>query len=125
MSAPQELDRPQPSPDPAHPEYGFWEVETPSLRDFPQQFRTFDIRRNRDNTISIVTTDIDPLVEEGTPEAKSRGYAIGAGRIFGTINIMMLRSAVTPQMAEEKLVGPLKETADELARALSAQTGRG
>jgi IclR family mhp operon transcriptional activator len=57
-------------------------------------------------------------------------WAIGApimsaGRIFGTINIMMLRSAVTPQMAEEKLVGPLKETADELARALSAQTGRG
>ena len=31
---------PQPSPDPAHPENGFWEVESPSLRDFPRQFRT-------------------------------------------------------------------------------------
>jgi metallophosphoesterase (TIGR03768 family) len=28
------------SPDPAHPELGFWEVETSSLREFPQQFRT-------------------------------------------------------------------------------------
>jgi len=76
---------PQPSPDPAHPEYGFWEVEIPSLRDFPQQFRTFDIRRNSDNTISIVTTDVDPEVEDGSPAGDSRGYAIGAARIFGNI----------------------------------------
>ena len=74
---------PQPSPDPAHPENGFWEVETPSLRDFPQQFRTWEIRRNSDNTISIVTTDVDPQVEDGSPAADSRGYAIGASRIFG------------------------------------------
>ncbi len=74
---------PQPSPDPAHPENGFWEVETPSLRDFPQQFRTWEILRNSDNTISIVTTDVDPQVEEGTPAWNSRGYAIGASRIIG------------------------------------------
>ena len=74
---------PQPSPDPAHPEYGFWEVETPSLRDFPQQFRTWEILRNSDNTISIVTTDVDPQVEEGSPAWDSRGYAIGASRIIG------------------------------------------
>jgi metallophosphoesterase (TIGR03768 family) len=66
-----------------HPELSFWEVETASLRDFPQQFRTFDIRRNSDNTISIITTDVDPAVAEGSPAAKSRGYAIGAARIFG------------------------------------------
>ena len=75
---------PQPSADPVnHPEQSFWEVETSSLRDFPQQFRMFDIRRNGDNTISIVTTDVDPAVGEGSPAAKSRGYAIGAARIFG------------------------------------------
>ncbi|MGA2788776.1 MAG: TIGR03768 family metallophosphoesterase [Verrucomicrobiota bacterium] len=74
---------PQPSPDPAHPEYGFWEVETPSLRDFPQQFRTWEILRNSDNTISIVTTDVDPQVEEGSPAWDSRRYAIGASRIIG------------------------------------------
>jgi metallophosphoesterase (TIGR03768 family) len=67
-----------------HPENSFWEVETASLRDFPQQFRTFDIRRNSDNTISIIITDVDPAVTEGSPAAKSRGYAIGAARVFGT-----------------------------------------
>jgi metallophosphoesterase (TIGR03768 family) len=75
---------PQPSPDPTnHPEYGFWEVETPSLRDFPQQFRTWEILRNSDNSISILTTDVDPVVETGSPADKSRGYAIGAARISG------------------------------------------
>ena len=34
---------------PNHPEYGFWAVETKSLREVPQQFRTFDIVRNSDN----------------------------------------------------------------------------
>ena len=66
-----------------HPEQSFWEVETSSLRDFPQQFRTFDIRRNSDNTISIFVTDVDPAVSGGSPAEKSRGYAIGAARIFG------------------------------------------
>jgi metallophosphoesterase (TIGR03768 family) len=74
---------PQPAPEGKGPEFGFWEVETSSLRDFPQQFRTFDIRRNSDNTISIVITNIDPAVKAGSPAAKSRGYAIGAARIFG------------------------------------------
>jgi len=78
---------PFPSPDPAHPEYGFWEVETASLRDFPQQFRTWDIRRNGDNSISIVTTDVDPQFETNSPAWKSLGYAIGAGRIFGNFSL--------------------------------------
>lgn len=73
----------QPSSDVTHPEQSFWEVETASLRDFPQQFRTFDIRRNSDNTISIMITNIDPAVMAGSPAAKSRGYAIAAARIFG------------------------------------------
>ncbi|MDD2736520.1 MAG: TIGR03768 family metallophosphoesterase [Desulfuromonadaceae bacterium] len=66
-----------------HPENSFWMVETASLRDFPQHFRTFDIRRNSDNNISIVITNVDPAVTEGTPAAKSRGYAVGTSRIFG------------------------------------------
>jgi hypothetical protein len=74
---------PQPSPDPAHPEYGFWEVWTPSLRDFPREFRTFEIFGNTDHTVSILTTDIDPEVVPGSPADVSRGYAIGASRVFG------------------------------------------
>ena len=66
-----------------HPEQSFWEVETPSLRDYPQGFRTFDIRRNSDNTISIIVTDVDPAVADGSPAAKSRDYAVGAARIYG------------------------------------------
>jgi len=72
-----------PSPDPVHrPELGFWEVETASLRDFPQQFRLFDIVRNSDNTISIFTTNVDPAVKQGSPAAKSRSYGIAASQIF-------------------------------------------
>jgi metallophosphoesterase (TIGR03768 family) len=72
------------SPDPVNaPEKGFWQVETPSLRDFPQQFRTFEIYLNNDNTISIVTADVDPAVKDGTPAATSRKYAIAAGQIVG------------------------------------------
>lgn len=78
---------PHPSPIAAEPERGFWEVENSSLRDFPQQFRTFDIRRNKDNSISIFTTNVDPAVEEGSPAADSRGYAIGAARIFGNVGL--------------------------------------
>jgi metallophosphoesterase (TIGR03768 family) len=77
----------QPSPDPSHPEYGFWEVETASLRDFPQQFRTFDIRRNIDNTVSIVVTSVDPAVTPGSPAGKSRAYGIGAAKIYGIYSL--------------------------------------
>ncbi len=64
------------------PEGSFWEVETASLRDFPQHLRTFDIRRNSDNTISIVVTNVDPAVSPRSPAARSRDYAVGASRIF-------------------------------------------
>ena len=78
---------PQPSADPSHPEYGFWEVETASLRDFPRQFRTWDILRNSDNSISIVTTDVDPVVETNSPAWKAIGYGIGAARIFAVTEL--------------------------------------
>jgi hypothetical protein len=79
---------PQPSPD-GDPEKGFWEVETPSLRDFPQQFRRFEIVRNRDNTISIFALDVDtavnpaPLADgSSSPAWTSRSYAIATQQIF-------------------------------------------
>jgi hypothetical protein len=73
---------PQPAPAGKGPEFGFWMVETPSTRDFPQGFRTFEIIRNDNNTVSIRITNVDPAVQDtGFPAETSRGYAIGAYRI--------------------------------------------
>lgn len=69
------------SDDPDHPERGFWQVETSSLFNFPQQLRTFEINLNSDYTVSIVTTNVDPAVKEGTPAAKSRKYAVATQQI--------------------------------------------
>jgi len=71
------------SPDPANaPEKGFWQVESSSLRDFPQQFRTFEIFINSDYTISIEAINVDIAVKEGTPAATSRKYAIATQQIL-------------------------------------------
>ena len=71
------------SPDPVNaPEKGFWQVESSSLRDFPQQFRTFEIYLNSDYTISIEAVNVDPAFAEGTPAATSRKYAIATQQIL-------------------------------------------
>jgi len=72
---------PAPAGQPA--ENGFWEVECPSLRDFPQQFRTYEILRNTDHTVSIKITSVDPEFEVDSPAEKSRGYAIATRRVYG------------------------------------------
>lgn len=73
------------SPDPVGaPEKGFWHVETSSLRDFPQQLRTFDIFLEEDLTISIETVNVDPSVAEGTPAAISRRYAVAAQQLIAS-----------------------------------------
>jgi hypothetical protein len=96
-----------PSPDSSHPEYGFWGVETSSLREFPQEFRTIKVDRNSDNNISIYVTNVDPIVD-GSLAAKSRTNAIAANQIFhgmppatpgsyGTLNAELVKQ-LTPAM---------------------------
>ncbi|MEI6242945.1 MAG: TIGR03768 family metallophosphoesterase, partial [Chlamydiota bacterium] len=70
-----------------HPENSFWQVETSSLLNFPQQFRIFEIYLNRDYTISIVTTNVDPSVKKGTPAAVSRSYAVATQQIVNNLKI--------------------------------------
>ncbi len=70
------------SPDPNRPELGFWQVETSSLRDFPQQLRIFELVRNNDATVSILATNVDPIVSDGSLAAKSRTNAVAAQQIF-------------------------------------------
>jgi len=90
------------SPDPARPELGFWQVETSSLREIPQQFRLFEIVRNNDNTVSIITTNVDPAVKNGSFAAKSRSYAVAAQQTFnlppsGSYNAQLFKQ-LTPEM---------------------------
>lgn len=79
---------PKPSPD-GNPENSFWVVETPSLRDFPQQFRHLEIVRNRDNSLSLFTHNVDTAINpvpagngSVSPAWNSRHYAIGTTEIF-------------------------------------------
>ena len=106
------------SPDPNRPELGFWEVETSSLREFPQQFRTFEIVCNSDNTVSIFTTDVDPAVKDGSPAAISRSYAVAAQQLFknkidllptGSYNAELVKQLSPEMQAKMKNVGtPVK-----------------
>jgi Divergent InlB B-repeat domain len=93
---------PQPAPAGKTPEFGFWVVETASLREFPQHFRTFQIVRNDNNTVSIFVTNVDPAIQGVTPAARSRGYGIGAYRIANGI-----LGPIPPHVYNAELIKPL------------------
>lgn len=82
----QNVVTPFPSPDPDCPERGFWQVETVSMREFPQQMCAWEIIRNSDNSISILTTSVDPEVDERSLAWRSRAYGVATERIFGRLS---------------------------------------
>jgi metallophosphoesterase (TIGR03768 family) len=91
-----------------NPELGFWEVETASLRDFPQQFRMFELFADvAEKTVTIQTVSVDPDVKEGSVAAESRKDGIRAAEIFSSIpnafpgphNVQLIKK-ISPQMVE-------------------------
>lgn len=102
------------SPDSTQPECGFWVVEAASLRDFPQNFRTFEILKNSDNTISIVTKNISPTVKEGSFASIARSYSVAAQQTFNGRTDMLptgsyngeLMVALSPAM--KKIIGEFR-----------------
>ncbi len=98
------------SSDASHPENGFWEVETKSLREFPQQFRTFDIIRNSDKTISILAVNVDPDVKEGSLAAVSRAYAIASNQIYGLMEAPQPTGSVSYNAELVKQLTPAMQT---------------
>ncbi len=98
-----------PSSDKSHPENGFWEVETKSLREFPQQFRTFDIERNSDNTISIITTNVDPEIKEGSQAAIGRSYAIASNQIYNVPVVLLPTGSVSYNAELVKQLSPVMQ----------------
>lgn len=89
------------SPDANHPELGFWQIETSSLRDFPQEFRTIQVNRNSDNTISIFATDVDPAVADGSLAATSRSYAIAADQTYNSASPMTTSGAYNAELVKQ------------------------
>ena len=102
-----------PSTDTTHPENSFWEVETKSLREFPEQFRTFDILRNSDNTISIITTNVDPDIKEGSQAATGRTYAIASNQIYGLPEVLLPTGSIS---YNAELVKPLSSRMKEVIK---------
>lgn len=89
------------SDDATKPERGFWQVETSSLHDFPQQLRTFDIKLNSDYSVSIVTANVDPAVTEGTPAATARKYAVAAMQIVKSPDISQNNAPLIDPVTQE------------------------
>lgn len=64
------------------PEKGFWQVETSSLRDFPQQLRLFELSLTSDYTLTMDVINVDPAVKKGTPAWTARKYAVATQQII-------------------------------------------
>ena len=95
-----------PSKTPGHPERGFWEVETKSTREFPEQFRIYDIVRNSDTSISIITTNVDVDMSNSPLAAIGRKYAIASNQIFKAVPTLLETGSVAYNAELVKILTP-------------------
>lgn len=93
---------------------GFWQVETASLRDFPQQFKMIKINVNNNGTVSILANSVDPIMEEGSMMETARKYAIGASQIFPEPRGMVM----PPQKSRVENVELFKKLSPKMETAL-------
>ena len=98
-------------------------METSSLRDFPQQLRTFEIYLNSDYTVSVVTTNVDPAVATGTPAATSRKYAVAVQQMVK--NDLLLSSPNAATMTTGGVTLPMPTIDPTLPQAGDAGTKAG
>ena len=94
------------APDGNH-ENSFWQVETSSLRDFPQQFRTFEISVSEtEDIVSVRTTNVDYEASEHYPAAESRRYAVIAQQIANNQDIFQESKTIS-----ERQIRPMPDSA--------------
>lgn len=101
------------SMDATQPERGFWQVETSSLRDFPQQLRTFEIYLNSDYTVSVLTTNVDTAVAPGSPAATSRKYAVAVQQIVKNDLLLAAPNAATLSSVPMPTIDPTQPQAGD------------
>jgi 3',5'-cyclic AMP phosphodiesterase CpdA len=62
----------------------YWEMEAPSILDWPNQFRFVELVYNGDGTVSIFATDMD--VPVGGLTANVKKWTLAHAQIFGLVN---------------------------------------
>jgi 3',5'-cyclic AMP phosphodiesterase CpdA len=67
---------PHNAPSGSEPWFGYWEIQSPSLIDWPQQFRLHEIVDMGDGTGAIYTTLVDLNIPEGDLNEGSRFYSL-------------------------------------------------
>ena len=67
---------------------GFWEINTASHTDWPQQARLIDIEDNRDGTLSLFNTMVDSAAPVKPPEAGSAATAFTEAQIASLARVL-------------------------------------
>lgn len=85
----------------------FWEVETSSLRDYPQQFRTFELSIDDNDVVAVKTTNVDyaPPADKAYPTNAARTCAVSTQLIVNNEAIYQMNPPV-----KERAIQPMTAT---------------